>query len=68
MKTTKKDNKNYVLWSDVNKDFTKAKSIVYELLGNDIDGDHSVNMDFHFILSDDELKMLEAKLGKGETR
>ena len=62
MKIIKKDKKNYVLWSEVNNDFTEAKRIVYETLGHDTPGNHSINMDFHFILTDEQLETLAVTL------
>ena len=56
MNSIKKDGKNYILWSDVNEDFNLAKSIMYGIFGEEnIDGDHSIEMDFHFILTDEQL-------------
>lgn len=63
MKSTRKNNKNYVLWSDVNKNFDDAKSIVRKLFGSEIDGDHSIDMEFHFIINDEQLKVLSSKIG-----
>ncbi len=63
MKSIKKENRNYVLWSDVNKNFSESKIIVNEILGN-ITGDHSINMNFHFIINDEQLKTLSSKIGE----